>query len=154
MQNVTDRFYYKDGKLFEKETDVSPAIVDKSHGYKRILHDGKYWLEHRLIWRMFYGNFNYNLDHINGNKLDNRIENLRKCNQTQNTANSKIRSDNKSGYRGVVWHKATNKWQAQTMLKGKRIHIGLFNSKDEAALAYNYKAEELFGPFARFNTVF
>lgn len=154
MQSVTDRFYYKDGKLFDKKTGKSPAIIDKSHGYKRIRHADKYWLEHRLIWSMFYGDFDYNLDHINGDILDNRVENLRRCDQTQNTANSKIREDNKSGYRGVVWHKATNKWQAQTMLKGKRIHIGLFTSKDEAALAYNYKAKELFGQFARFNNVF
>jgi hypothetical protein len=71
-----------------------------------------------------------------------------------NTANAAIRSDNTTGYIGVTWHKTTNKWQAQTMFKGKRIHIGLFNSKDEAALAYNYKLTELFGYQCTFNQVF
>lgn len=154
MRSATEVFEYRGGEIYFNGTNKSPSIVDKSHGYKRVLFNGKYYLTHRLIWEMFNGKFDYNLDHKNGDILDNRLENLRPCDQTQNTANSKTRSDNKSGFRGVVWHKATSKWQAQTMFKGQRIHIGLFENKLEAALAYNYKAKELFGDYARFNQVF
>jgi len=154
MQKFTDMFDYKDGELYHKGTDNLATYVDSSHGYKRVFVFGKQWLSHRVIWCMFNNTLPKEIDHKDGDKTNNKIENLRPTSRSGNTANSAIRSDNKSGFRGVVWHKVTNKWQAQTMLNGKRIHMGVFESKLEAALAYNYKAKEIFGDFARFNLVF
>lgn len=89
------------------------------------------------------------VDHINGNTLDNRKENLRPCNPSQNIANSKISKNNKSGYKGV--YKARNKWRANIMIAGKTIHLGTWETAEMAAMAYDKKAKEVFGEFAKTN---
>lgn len=89
------------------------------------------------------------VDHKNGNGLDNRKCNLRIATSSQNKANTKIRRDNTSGFKGVIWHKASNKWMARVADK----YLGLFRSKYEAAKAYNQKAKEMFGEFARLNEI-
>lgn len=153
MPRFTDISYCnKTGNL--TKNGVVLCSFDKSSGYKRVRYQGKWLLSHRVIWEMFNGSFNHNIDHKNGDKLDNRIENLRPCNQSQNTINSSIRSDNTSGYKGVTWSKAANKWASQTMKDGKRVHVGVFENPKEAALAYNYKVLELFGEYGKFNEVF
>jgi len=128
--------------------------VDHKQGYIRFWVDGRLIMFHRLVYAITKGPITSNIDHIDGDVSNNHPDNLRDCSQSLNTANSKVRSDNTTGYIGVIWHKASGKWQAQTMLNGKRIHIGLFTDKDEAALAYNYKLTELFGHRCTFNSVF
>lgn len=92
-----------------------------------------------------------NVDHINGDKLDNRKENLRVCTQAQNIANSKINKSNKSGYKGVYWNKERHKWSTQIKFNRKSMHIGHFVDLEDAAHAYDTKARELFGEFAKTN---
>ncbi len=93
---------------------------------------------------------NIQTDHINGNKLDNRRENLRICSRSENNMNRhKVRG--KSKYKGVGWFKQTQCWQAYISKNYKIIHLGLFKSEKEAAKAYNQKAKELFGEFALLN---
>lgn len=75
------------------------------------------------------------VDHINGDTLDNRKENLRKADQFQNQYNTKIRSDNTSGYRCVSWSKSNKKWLVQIRVLKERVHIGHFTSKEDAAQA-------------------
>ena len=104
---------------------------------------------HRLIMGFPKGG----VDHINGDKLDNRRKNLRLCNQSQNTANSPKRSTNKSGYKGVSWNKRYSKWEAYLTKDYKHVFLGYFDDKDKAALAYNRKAKELFGDFCKLNIV-
>jgi hypothetical protein len=88
------------------------------------------------------------VDHINHNGLDNRRSNLRVCTPSENQHNSKLRSDNKSGYKGVCWKKRENKWWAKIKNNNKIIFIGFFTDPVEAAHAYDAKARELFGEFA------
>jgi len=92
------------------------------------------------------------VDHINGNGLDNRKENLRLCTVQENQYNTGPKSEN-SGYKGVTWHKRLRKWQARIAKDHEKYHLGYFSNKHAAAVVYNYCAKELFGEFARLNEV-
>jgi hypothetical protein len=91
------------------------------------------------------------VDHKDGNGLNNQKNNLRLCSYSQNSQNSKRPSHNTSGYKGACWSKGSNKWQAYIKLNGKCIHLGYFTCLLKAARAYDLKAKELFGNFARLN---
>ena len=93
------------------------------------------------------------IDHINGNKLDNRRSNLRFCTQSQNNMNQKLSKVNISGFKGIYWRKDKNKWQAQIQINYKVFYLGLFKNKFEAAETYNEAAKQYFGEFARLNII-
>lgn len=90
-------------------------------------------------------------DHKNHDTLDNRLENLRKSTQTQNLHNTRTRAKNSSGYKGVSWHKGTEKWCAQIQVSDKKKHLGLFSSPEDAARAYDKAARTANGEFAFLN---
>ena len=94
---------------------------------------------------------NVQCDHVNGDIHDNRLENLRIVKPVQNMQNQDLRSNNKSGYIGVSWHKASMAWRSRISAPEGEIYIGLFNSAKEAALARDAKAKELRGEFAVLN---
>ena len=91
------------------------------------------------------------IDHINGNPLDNRRENLRLCLQGENLRNKRINRASRSGYVGVNWHPSSRKWLAVVMHKRKNYQAGLFTDRIEAAHARDAKALELHGEFAALN---
>lgn len=91
------------------------------------------------------------VDHANGNGLDNRRGNLRPASPSQNNANARVRPGTSSGFKGVTWHGSSGKWLARTHLKGRVYRLGFFADPAEAARAYDAKARELFGQFARLN---
>ena len=93
------------------------------------------------------------VDHDNGNGLDNRGCNLRLANRSQNSANAQLSRANTSGYKGVCWHKKAEKWIAHIKVNGKGIYLGLFLVKEDAARAYNAAALRYFGEFARLNQI-
>jgi hypothetical protein len=92
---------------------------------------------HRLLLRAPQG---LQVDHINRNTLDNRLENLRLATRPQNQANAGLRRDNTSGYRGVSWAKDCDKWRAQVRVIGhkKSMHLGMFASQEDAARAHDW----------------
>lgn len=94
---------------------------------------------------------NMEVDHINGSGLDNRKENLRICTHSQNHMNSRRQSNNTSGYKGVCFYKRVKKWIAYIKYNKKRVHLGYFNAREDAALAYNEAARKYHGEFARLN---
>lgn len=95
---------------------------------------------------------NMEVDHIDGNRLNNQRTNLRLCNSSQNKCNRGARKDNTSGYKGVSWHKQRNKWTARIKTPyGKYLYLGLYDDKNEAALAYNKASMEHHGEFAFIN---
>ena len=94
------------------------------------------------------------VDHINHNRTDNQVHNLRWVTKSQNQMNAtKTSSKTSSEYKGVSFDKRSQKWQAYIMLNRKRIHIGYFNDENTAGEAYNNKALELFGEFAHLNQI-
>lgn len=91
------------------------------------------------------------VDHINGNTLDNRRENLRFVSQSQNMINAGLRSTNKSGYKGVCFVTREKKWLATIWKDGKQKYLGFHNKAEDAAKAYNEAAISLHGEYARLN---
>ena len=106
--------------------------------------DGGKTYMHRFI----LGNPEGSIDHQNGNGLDNRRSNLRLCNNAQNMCNRVGDKDGSSEYKGVCWHKETQKWRAYIGHDGRQFELGLFQTQKEAALAYDRKCIELHGKFA------
>lgn len=125
------------------------AGTTNSHGYLRFCVDGVVYLSHRLAWLYVYGEFPEGImDHINGDRNDNRIANLRIVSLRQNALNRKIQSTNTSGIKGVSWCKEMKKWRAVIMHEGKHIHVGYFVEKTEAAEAIDKVRNEIHGVFA------
>jgi len=91
------------------------------------------------------------IDHINGNSLDNQRHNLRACTHAENCRNRKTQLNTTSQYKGVAWHKKTKKWCAYIRHNYKLLHLGNFHKEIDAAKAYDTKAIELFGEFAQTN---
>ena len=112
------------------------------------LHDYKL-LAHRVAWFYVTGKWpEEQLDHINRDRRDNRLVNLRPASQSQNSCNGSLRSTNKSGYRGVSWEKRKRKWQARIVKDGKQYPLGYFDTKESAYDAYLEAAKRLHGEFA------
>jgi hypothetical protein len=93
------------------------------------------------------------VDHIDGNGLNNSRSNLRIATNSQNMCNRNAPVSNTTGVKGVYWRKGAGKWEASIKHLGKRTYLGLFTSIQDAAIAYNKKAIELHGEFARLNVV-
>jgi len=102
---------------------------------------------HRLIWQHHNGPIpkGMQIDHINGDGLDNRLENLRLCTNMQNHWNRHRSIEHSSKYKGVHWDKVNRRWRVTIGYMNKNISVGHFDSEEEAARAYDAKAKELFG---------
>lgn len=132
--HLTDRKRAKKGSI---------AGTRHSQGYIQIrIGLGTAFLAHRLAWLYVYGHTPTEIDHINRNKTDNRLVNLRSVTRDENLRNTKVRSDNASGVKGVYYGRAS--WYAQITVKGKAKHLGSFASKEEASAA-RYEAERIYG---------
>lgn len=106
-------------------------------GYLKALVLGEYVKMHRLPWFYVYGVWPEQVDHINGIKTDNRIQNLRECSTQENCLNQHgPRKNNRTGARGVHQIPKTGKWRAVVSVLGVRTHLGMFSSKEEAQKAY------------------
>lgn len=117
-------------------------------GYVYIGIDSELYSAHRLAWLYMTGTLPMNLiDHKNRSPSDNRFVNLREATRRENACNSKRRSDNTSGHKGVSWSKLHGKWRAQITRNGTNTHIGLFVSIEDAIHAYQTEAKKLHGEF-------
>ena len=149
-------FKYEDGYLIwkEKRSNISEGTVAgtvANTGYVIVGIKGKKYSIHRIIWEMHNGPIptDLQIDHIDGVRHNNKIENLRLCTQTENNQNTVKRIDNTSGYKGVRWHKKTSKWYAQISVNGCAKHIGSFNTAEAAYEAYCTTVKSLYGDFAK-----
>ena len=115
--------------------------ISKNHQYTVRMH-------HQIMGKPPKG---FEIDHKNGNGLDNRRCNLRLCTRKENAINGRSHKDSKSKYKGVSWYRRGAKWHAQICPSGKKIHLGYFDSEIEAAKAYDQAARKYFGAFANPN---
>lgn len=117
-------------------------------GYLQTNQKGEVHLLHRLVWLYVHGDWPpEQIDHINGNRADNRLCNLRLATNSQNTMNQGRRKTNRSGYRGVYWVTSRKKWVARITKDGVHTYLGQFASLEQAAEAYRSAAVEQFGAF-------
>jgi hypothetical protein len=93
------------------------------------------------------------VDHVNGNRLDNRKINLRHCTRSQNNRNSAVRSDNNTGYKGVALHRHSGLYHATINVDGRQISLKYHKTPEGAARAYNKAAVKHFGKFAKLNEI-
>lgn len=106
-------------------------------GYRRIVIEGLQYMEHRLAWFYTYKKWPKEIiDHIDRNKTNNRIINLREATNSENLRNAKLSSVNAVGLKGVTFYKRTGKYQAKIYIEGKRKHLGYFNTPEEAHKKY------------------
>ena len=121
-----------------------------SNGYIKIKINKVPYLAHRLAWFYCFNVWPSIIDHIDGDRSNNSILNLREATKSQNGANSTIRKDNKSGLKGVSYEEKRNKFVAAIRVNGKDYKLGRFVNSDDAAKAYEMAAKKHFGEFAKY----
>lgn len=159
QEQLLHLFEYKDGFLYWKNRTAHGSNIKigqkagrahrsngKLSGYLHVHILGKNYLTHRLIFLMFNGYLPKEVDHINGNRGDSRIENLRASDRSQNQHNAKIRKDNTTGVKGV--YLSNGKYKAQLQCNKQRYLVGRFDTIEEAAEAIKKKRIEIHKEFA------
>ena len=159
QDQVKDLFEYRDGELYWKISlahkikinDMAGSI--NNGGYKRVGVNNKDYLNHRLIFLMHYGFLPAEIDHIDGNKVNNNIENLREATRSENNCNVRTRADNTSGVKGVCWHKRDKKWQVRVTVNGKEKHFGIYHDIEVAKFIAETMRYKYHGKFANHGEV-
>jgi hypothetical protein len=119
-------------------------------GYWQIMLHKKYYLAHRLAWLYMTGSMpKHHIDHIDMDKLNNKISNLREATSKENAMNRTCAKNSKSGRKGVSWNKASGKWMVFIKLDGKNRNLGSFDDIEEAAAAYAKSAKKHYPEFHR-----
>ena len=132
-------FEYKDGVLFWKQRKPGrkrgfPAGTMHKIGYVAVHVNGNQFLAHRIIFKMLTGKDPEAVDHINGKKSDNRIENLRSCTYRENSFNKPLTKQNKSGVKNVSWYAPYKKWRVALRIQNKQKNFGYFDDIELAEL--------------------
>ena len=142
----TGKFAWRKG--VRNRNSGKPAGTLAKNGYIEIAIGGKKYRAHRLAWLLVFGETPAcDIDHIDGNKANNRIENLRLSTRAQNKWNVGITKRNKSGYKGVSWCKQKNKWRATIRINNVQRNIGFYSDIEEAGRAYRNMAIMLHGEY-------
>ena len=156
LEQLQEMFEYKNGELIykiktAKKTNIGDvAGTINKLGYRHIQINRKRYQAHRLVW--IYHNIEIpiglEIDHIDRNPSNNRIENLRLATRSQNMTNKPKQINNTSGYKGVCWHKRSKKWSANIKYNNKQIYLGVFATPELAYDAYTLASGKLQGDFA------
>jgi len=154
QEQLKTMFDYIDGKLVwkvkRKRVNVGDlAGVIHPNGYLRTGLNGRIHLNHRLIFMFHHGYLPEIVDHIDGNKLNNKIENLRGANKITNQQNQKIKKENTSGYKNVSFCKQTKNWVVQIKVNGKSKTVGRYVDIEFADLVAQEARAKYHGEYAR-----
>lgn len=137
--------YDPDTGVFTSNSTNRKVGSVSDRGYLRLNLQNRLYMAHRIAWLYMTGDFpEREIDHIDGDKLNNRWVNLRPATRKQNMENTSLFSTSTSGYRGVTWYKRNNKWGATAFHNGERHFAGLFDTAEEAAVAAKQLRDELF----------
>jgi hypothetical protein len=142
---LLEMFDYKDGELYRKPEKA--GTIDGG-GYVQTGIKGVYYKNHRLIFMMHHGYVPEFIDHIDGNKLNNRIENLRPATKSENEYNKKLKRKTFSGIKGITWRRDSKKWRAKITVDGKEITIGNYVDIEDAKQAIQKARADLHKQFA------
>ena len=141
QQLVQSLFDYKDGALYWKVSKTNSIRVGNQAGtsvndagYNIVGICGKTYRLHRVIFLYHYGYLPKNVDHIDGNRSNNNIDNLRSADDFQNSRNSKLSKRNTSGVKNVCWARHVNKWQVQVRRGSSKKYLGLYEDLELAEL--------------------
>ncbi len=126
------------------------SCLQKSNGYHVVTINKKTYYAHRIIFFMVYGRWPEQIDHIDGDRSNNVLSNLREASNAQNNRNKGLRSTNKTGFKGVSYNKINRNYNARITVNYKSIHLGCFDTPQAAHEAYKQAALKLHGDFARF----
>jgi hypothetical protein len=137
LERLEELFEYRNGNLYNKTNRNSKSKIGQIAGsysgkYGLITIDNVAFTIHRIIFFMHHKYVPDYIDHINGNKHDNRIENLRKATKFQNQHNRGFNINNTSGVKNVYWHKKSQKWIANMRYNGKSLTFGSYDSLEKA----------------------
>jgi hypothetical protein len=139
----------------KRRTD-KPVGTDNGSGYHIFgvskASVSKHFRCHKVAWFLHYGEWpDGHIDHINRDKQDNRMVNLRLASSSENGMNSSKQKGATSQYKGVSWYAKYKKWRSTIMKDGVQKHLGHYNTEEEAARAYDKAAKEIFGEYANLN---
>lgn len=127
---------------------VAGTINEK--GYIRLRCRGKFYYAHRVAFALIHARWPVEVDHVNGDRSDNRADNLRECTRQQNQWNARKRGSTPSSqYKGVYWNKQKAKWQARICENYRSTHLGFFDDEAAAGAAYLSAAQKVAGDFSR-----
>lgn len=151
---LLNMFEYRDGHLFWKINkrrvlSGKKAGCIRNDGYVVVRLRQKQYAAHRIIFMMHNGWLPDHVDHIDCNRLNNKIENLRAATKSENLRNACKHHDKGAGPKGVYWNKKSKKWQANLYIDGKLQHLGLFDDLDTATLVVMETRERVHGDFYR-----
>ena len=160
QKEIRDYFDYADGVLYWKvqkgyaiKIGQPAGTFDEKTGYYRIHVNSRFQKVHRLVFLYHHGYLPKFVDHIDGNKKNNRIENLREATKSQNAMNQKISTRNTSGIKGVMWHKRDKKWFVQLRVNSKCHSFGYYDSKELAELVAIEATNKLHKEFSAYKGV-
>lgn len=156
QEYVRGLFDYRDGKLFWKVRKATHTIIGneaghlkRSDNYTTISIDRKHYTVHRLVFLYHHGYLPEFVDHIDGDRTNNCIENLRECTREGNNRNAKKRKDNTSGHKSVFWARDRNKWRVIVGVGGVYKRFGQYDDYELACLVADEVRNKYHGEFAR-----
>lgn len=159
QERLKELFDYQDGQLIWKVKKAQCVKIGTAAGWaNRDVHgqqyinveiDNKSYKVHRLVFMYHHGYFPSRIDHIDGNRFNNKIENLREVTASQNAQNSKFRKSNTSGHKNVSFDKRNKRWRVMVRVNGVNKSFGYYDDLELAGLVAAEARDKFHGQFAR-----